>query len=120
MRQFKHLFLALVASALALTAAPASAGVAVTTTRVTVNSAGAPGNARPGDSSNLPISISATGRFVAFSSAHSNLVKDDGNYFDDVFVRGPLRPSGRPGPLSPKGPAGSPPFIPSPDGKDNK
>jgi Tol biopolymer transport system component len=87
MRRSKHLFLALTASALALTAVPASAGVAVTTTRVTVNSAGVPGNARPGDSSNLPISISATGRFVAFSSPHSNLVKDDGNYFDDVFVR---------------------------------
>jgi Tol biopolymer transport system component len=87
MRRSKYLFLALTASALALAAVPASAGVAVTTTRVTVNSAGAPGNARPGDSSNLPISISATGRFVAFSSAHSNLVKGDGNYWDDVFVR---------------------------------
>ena len=87
----KHLFLALTASALALAAVPASAGVAVTTTRVSVNSAGVPGNARPGDSLNLPISISATGRFVAFSSAHSNLVKDDGNYFDDVFVRDRVR-----------------------------
>jgi Tol biopolymer transport system component len=83
----KHLFLALAASALALAAVPAWAGVAVTTMRVTVNSAGAPGNARPGDSSNLPISISATGRFVAFSSAHANLVAGDGNYWDDVFVR---------------------------------
>jgi Tol biopolymer transport system component len=91
MRQSKHLFLALTASALALAAVPASAGVAVTTTRVTVNSAGEPGNARPGDSSNLPISISATGRYVAFSSAHPNLVKDDGNYFDDVFVRDRVR-----------------------------
>ncbi|MEK6328463.1 MAG: hypothetical protein AABM66_13210, partial [Actinomycetota bacterium] len=86
MRQFKHLFLALTVSALALVAVPASAGVAVTTTRVTVNSAGVPGNARPGDSSNSPGSISATGRFVAFSSAHSNLVAGDGNYWDDVFV----------------------------------
>jgi Tol biopolymer transport system component len=83
----KHLVLALAAMALALAAVPAWAGVAVTTTRVTVNSAGVPGNARPGDSSNLPISISATGRFVAFSSAHSNLVAGDGNYWDDVFVR---------------------------------
>ena len=91
MRRFKYLFLALTASALALAAVPGWAGVAVTTTRVTVNSAGAAGNARPGDSSNLPISISATGRFVAFSSAHSNLVKDDGNYFDDVFVRDRVR-----------------------------
>jgi Tol biopolymer transport system component len=91
MRRSKYLFLALTASALALTAVPASAGVAVTTTRVTVNSAGASGNARPGDSDNSPGSISATGRFVAFSSAHSNLVKDDGNYFDDVFVRDRVR-----------------------------
>jgi Tol biopolymer transport system component len=87
----KHLVLALTASALTLAAVPASAGVAVTTTRVTVNSAGVPGNARPGDSSNSPGSISATGRFVAFSSAHSNLVADDGNYWDDVFVRDRVR-----------------------------
>jgi hypothetical protein len=89
--RFKHLWLALMASALALAAVPASAGVAVTTTRVTVNSAGESGNARPGDSSNSPGSISATGRFVAFSSAHSNLVEGDGNYFDDVFVRDRVR-----------------------------
>jgi Tol biopolymer transport system component len=89
--RFKHLFLALTASALALAAVPASAGVAVKTTRVTVNSAGVPGNARPGDSSNSPGSISATGRFVAFSSAHPNLVEGDGNYFDDVFVRDRVR-----------------------------
>jgi Tol biopolymer transport system component len=87
----KHLFLALAGSALALAAVPASAGVAVTTTRVSVNSAGESGNARPGDSSNLPVSISANGRFVAFSSAHSNLVAGDGNYFDDVFVRDRVR-----------------------------
>ena len=87
----KHLRLALAVSALGLATVPASAGVAVTTTRVSVNSAGEPGNARPGDSSNSPGSISATGRFVAFSSAHSNLVKDDGNYFDDVFVRDRVR-----------------------------
>ena len=87
----KYLFLALTASALALAAVPASAGVAVTTTRVTVNSAGETGSARPGDSSNLPISISATGRFVAFSSAPPNLVADDGNYWDDVFVRDRVR-----------------------------
>jgi Tol biopolymer transport system component len=91
MRRFKYLFLALTASALALAAVPGWAGVAVKTTRVTVNSAEEPGNARPGDSSNLPVSISATGRFVAFSSAHPNLVEDDGNYFDDVFVRDRVR-----------------------------
>jgi hypothetical protein len=87
----KYLFVAVTASALALAAVPASAAVAVKTTRVTVNSAGVLGNARPGDSSNLPVSISATGRFVAFSSAHPNLVEGDGNYFDDVFVRDRVR-----------------------------
>ena len=91
MRQFKHLFLALTASALALAAVPASAGVAVKTTRVTVNSAGVPGNARPGDSSNLPISISATGRFVAFSDNAPDLVEGDRNFRYDVFVRDRVR-----------------------------
>jgi Tol biopolymer transport system component len=32
-------------------------------------------------------SISADGRFVAFQSFASNLVRDDGNGLDDVFVR---------------------------------
>ena len=87
----KHLFLALTASALALAAVPASAGVAVTTTRVSVNSAGASGNPCSGCSSNLPISISATGRFVAFSDNAPNLVKDKRSYFYDVYVRDRVR-----------------------------
>jgi Tol biopolymer transport system component len=91
MRQFKHLFLALTASALALTAVPASAGVAVTTTRVSVNSAGASGNPCSGCSSNLPISISATGRFVAFSDNAPNLVEGDRNFRYDVYVRDRVR-----------------------------
>jgi Tol biopolymer transport system component len=85
--RFKHLVLALTVSALALVAVPASAGVAVTTTRVSVNSAGASGNPCSGCSSNLPISISATGRFVAFSDNAPNLVKDKRSYFYDVYVR---------------------------------
>jgi Tol biopolymer transport system component len=90
MGRSKHLFLALTASALAL-AVPASAGVAVTTTRVSVNSAGASGNPCSGCSSNLPISISATGRFVAFSDNAPNLVEGDRNFRYDVFVRDRVR-----------------------------
>ena len=80
--RFKHLLLALTAAALALAAVPASAGVAVKTTRVSVSSAGAEGN----DDSFFP-SISANGRFVAFASLASNLVPGDRNHRFDVFVR---------------------------------
>jgi Tol biopolymer transport system component len=89
--RFKHLLLALTAAALALASVPASAGVAVKTTRVSVNSAGASGNPCSGCSSNLPISISATGRFVAFSDNAPNLVKDKRSYFYDVYVRDRVR-----------------------------
>jgi hypothetical protein len=91
MRQFKDLFLALTVSALALTAVPASAVVAVTTTRVSINSAGASGNPCSGCSSNSAVSISATGRFVAFSDNAPNLVKDKRSYFYDVYVRDRVR-----------------------------
>src|SRR4028118_2038094 len=53
-----------------------------TTTRVSVDSAGNPGN----DSSYDP-SISADGRFVAFSSEASNIVPGDTNNNNDIFVR---------------------------------
>lgn len=53
-----------------------------TTERVSVASSGAQGN----DHSFQP-SLSANGRFVAFSSAASNLVAGDTNGFPDVFVR---------------------------------
>jgi Tol biopolymer transport system component len=89
--RFQHLFLALTGSALALAAVPASAGVAVTTTRVSVNSAGASGNPCSGCSSNSAVSISATGRFVAFSDNAPNLVKDKRSYFYDVYVRDRVR-----------------------------
>ncbi|MEK6328187.1 MAG: hypothetical protein AABM66_11795, partial [Actinomycetota bacterium] len=91
MRRSKYSCLALTTWALALAAVPASAGVAVTTTRVSVNSAGASGNPCSGCSSNLPISISATGRFVAFSDNAPNLVKDKRSYFYDIFVRDRVR-----------------------------
>jgi Tol biopolymer transport system component len=52
------------------------------TTRDSVNTAGVQGN---GDS--YAPSVSADGRFVAFKSAATNLVEDDGNGFSDVVVR---------------------------------
>src|SRR4028119_1688818 len=53
-----------------------------TTTRVSVDSAGNQGNSR----STSP-SISADGRFVAFSSFASNIVPGDTNRDSDIFVR---------------------------------
>ncbi|HXF00107.1 MAG TPA: hypothetical protein VN458_07155 [Solirubrobacterales bacterium] len=91
MRRSKYLFVALTVSALALAAVPASAGVTVTTTRVSVNSAGASGNPCSGCSSNLPISISATGRFVAFSDNAPNLVEGDRNFRYDVYIHDRVR-----------------------------
>jgi len=52
------------------------------TKRVSVSTAGLESNDECG-----PPSISANGRFVAFSSLASNLVRDDGNAAWDVFVR---------------------------------
>jgi Tol biopolymer transport system component len=52
------------------------------TTRVSVGSSGAEGN---GDS--FEPAVSADGRFVAFSSAATNLVAGDTNNANDVFVR---------------------------------
>jgi Tol biopolymer transport system component len=51
------------------------------TTRVSVSSAGEQGNGHSDDPS-----ISADGRFVAFHSGATNLVADDTNAADDVFV----------------------------------
>ena len=58
-----------------------------TTERTSVSSAGKQGGAdRTGNGSNLP-AISADGRFVAFHSADSNLVRGDTNRTFDIFVR---------------------------------
>ena len=54
-----------------------------TTTRVSVSSAGLQGTDHSGASS----SVSADGRFVAFSSAAANLVAGDSNNARDTFVR---------------------------------
>jgi Tol biopolymer transport system component len=53
-----------------------------TTTRVSVDSAGNQGN-----NNSISTSISADGRFVAFSSNATNLVPGDTNSSQDVFVR---------------------------------
>ncbi|MEG3908587.1 calcium-binding protein [Microcoleus sp. w2-18bC1] len=57
--------------------------LANTTTRVSVDSAGNQAN----DSSVFSPSVSANGRFVAFSSNASNLVPGDSNNSHDIFVR---------------------------------
>ncbi|MEG5034449.1 calcium-binding protein [Microcoleus sp. AT3-D2] len=54
----------------------------MTITRVSVDSAGNPGN-----SDSNAYSISADGRFVAFQSQASNLVPGDTNNKNDIFVR---------------------------------
>lgn len=53
-----------------------------TVERISVSSAGTPGN----DFSRRPF-LGGDGRFVAFESSASNLVAGDGNHFLDVFVR---------------------------------
>jgi len=52
------------------------------TTLVSLSSLGVQGNARVGFS----VSISGNGRFVTFDSYASNLVPDDTNGFEDVFI----------------------------------
>jgi len=60
-----------------------SAGCTPSTTRVSVASDGTQGNAGSG----FPLAVSANGRFIAFSSAASNLVAGDTNGATDMFVR---------------------------------
>ena len=81
--RFAVLPLALLAC-LVLAASTLAAGP--TTRRVSVSSAGIQGNDNSGGRS----SISADGRYVAFTSDASNLVANDTNGTTDVFVRGPL------------------------------
>ena len=57
------------------------------TKRVSVASHGTQGNG-----ASFPPSISADGRFVAFTSLANNLVAGDTNGASDIFARGPLRP----------------------------
>lgn len=53
-----------------------------TTERVSVG----PGGLQ-GDGASISPSISADGRYVAFASAATNLVENDTNWFEDIFVR---------------------------------
>ncbi len=55
-----------------------------TTTRVSVSNAGAQAN---GPSASTELAISADGRFVTFGSYADNLVAEDDNGNDDIFVR---------------------------------
>lgn len=61
------------------------------TQRVSVGTGGSEGNDSSGNSSFISglhnVAISGNGRFVAFSSAASNLVPGDTNGLEDVFVR---------------------------------
>lgn len=59
------------------------------TTRVSVSSTGLQGNDSSGATNHYPFaaSISADGRFVAFQSFASNLVPNDTNEIQDIFVR---------------------------------
>ena len=56
------------------------------TTRVSVSSAGEQGNGNSSGTADEPSSISANGRYVAFTSNASNLVESDTNGECDVFV----------------------------------
>jgi len=77
----RSLILSLITAA-ALAALAAQPGLAGTTERVSVSSAGEQGNS----GSTYP-AVSADGRFVAFDSWASNLVPGDTNDWGDVFVR---------------------------------
>ena len=58
-------------------------GASAKTTRVTVNSNERQGN----DNSFGPAAISLNGRYIAFESFASNLVRHDTNGTGDIFVR---------------------------------
>src|SRR5215813_10108860 len=80
-----RLWAVVVGGLLALTVAGPAMGAGGTTSRVSVPVAGA-----ADDQSNFSISdpvLSANGRYVAFYSTASNLVPDDTNNAEDVFVR---------------------------------
>jgi Tol biopolymer transport system component len=69
------------AAALALSIATATTAAAGTTTRVSVDSGGTQGN-----DESFASAISGDGRYVAFSSAATNLVSGDTNGTFDIFV----------------------------------
>jgi Tol biopolymer transport system component len=81
---FRHTGMALALGSIFALGAAMPAWAHGTTERVSVNSGGTQGN-NPSGFEQKP-AISAGGRFVAFSSAASNLVPGDTNDFEDVFV----------------------------------
>ena len=80
MKHIRTAAIALIAAAVLL---PGSADAAATTDRVSVTSAEL--EATGGDSTEA--AVSADGRFIAFTSAATDLVTGDGNGKTDVFVR---------------------------------
>jgi Tol biopolymer transport system component len=82
-RSYFGVFTLLAAMALLCVLAGTGAAAAGDTTRVSVDSSGT--QAEKGTSTSA--SISANGRFVAFLSGATNLVADDTNGLDDIFVR---------------------------------
>ena len=66
-------------------AAPVTTAAGAKTRLASVRSNGTHGNNSSGDAS-----ISGNGRYVAFASNATNLVKNDTNGEEDVFWRGPL------------------------------
>lgn len=80
MKQLRIAVMTLIVTAILL---PGAASAAATTERVSVTSAEL--EATGGDS--VGAAVSADGRFIAFSSAATDLVAGDGNAKSDVFVR---------------------------------
>jgi Tol biopolymer transport system component len=60
--------------------------VSATTTLISANSSGLPGNGTTGFGSALP-SMSSDGRYIVFYSSASDLVAGDSNGVEDIFVR---------------------------------
>jgi Tol biopolymer transport system component len=79
----------------------------VSTTRVSVSTSGVQGNADSADPA-----ISSDGRFVAFGSAASNLVADDTNGVDDVFLHDILGAVGGIAELPPISGSSAPNYVP--------
>jgi len=75
-------------SASAAPGVPGVPGVPASTTRVSVATGGTQANSR---SDSVRFAISGNGRYVAFTSAASNLVAGDTNAAEDVFVRDRVR-----------------------------
>jgi Tol biopolymer transport system component len=78
----RRISVALTVVAFAFAAAPAAVASQTATVRVSIGVGGADTSAN----SNWP-SVSANGRFVAFSSWANNIVPNDGNDQSDIFVR---------------------------------